>query len=163
MKTKLIFAALTFWLPVCAASAELPNLPELKEGLWSFHSVTTTNLGDKVENNVKLCHDHAFDKHVRELSNKIACVKISESNSGGKYSFEQRCTIGKYVMQSKSTTIVQGDTVHGESHTTTTPAMGGESETTVISDSQYIGSCPAGVLPGDTIRADGTVTHGRKY
>jgi hypothetical protein len=161
MKTKLIFAAVTFWLPVCAAYADLP---ELKEGLWSFHSVTTNNLGNKVENTVKLCRDHAYDKHIRELGNKTSsCVKISESTSGGRYSVEQRCTIGKYVMLGKSTAVLQGNTLHGESHTTTTPAMGGESETTVISDSQYEGSCPSGVVPGDTIRADGTISHGRKY
>ena len=39
--------------------------------------------------------------------------------------------------------------------------MGGVSETTMIMDQKYVGSCPAGAQPGDITYADGRVTHWR--
>lgn len=71
-----------------------------------------------------------------------------------------RCVIGETVILSKGTVTFQGDTsAHSVSHATYTPAMGGLSETTMIMDQKYVGSCPAGIRPGDRVQQDGTVVH----
>ena len=64
------------------------------------------------------------------------------------------------VVESKGTTTFQGDTAtHSETHATYTPPMGGISGMTMIMDQKYVGSCPAGLQPGDRTNADGSVIH----
>jgi hypothetical protein len=59
---------------------------------------------------------------------------------------------------------VQGDiAAHGESHTLYTPAMDGKTETIMFSDAKYLGSCPAGMQPGDRMDANGSNVHGGKH
>jgi hypothetical protein len=41
--------------------------------------------------------------------------------------------------------------------------MDGKTETIMISDAKYLGSCPAGMQPGDRLNANGTIVHGRKH
>jgi hypothetical protein len=48
------------------------------------------------------------------------------------------------AVDSKGTVSYTGDTsVHSETHATYNPALGGVSETTMIMDQKYAGSCPA--------------------
>jgi hypothetical protein len=82
----------------------------------------------------------------------------------GKYLSETHCVVGNTVIDSKGTTTFQGDTAfHSESRATYTPPVGGISEMTMIMDQTYVGSCPAGVLPGDRTDANGRVTHLGKH
>jgi hypothetical protein len=56
-----------------------------------------------------------------------------------------------------STTTAEGDMAfHTESHTTWAPATNGVSQSNTIIDQKYIGSCPAGVRPGDRMPAIGS-------
>jgi hypothetical protein len=160
MKKILVFAAAALLLPIGIANAA--DLPEQKEGLWSNHRQTTDNPGNqKSEQTTTVCRNRAYDQYVLSLMKGMkGCTTVSESFQGGKYSVEMHCVIGSTVVDSKGTTTFQGDTaVHGESHATYTPAMGGISETTSITDSKYVGSCPAGAQPGDITYPDGRVTH----
>ena len=88
------------------------------------------------------------------------CTVSSENIEGNKYSMEMHCTVGATVINSKGATTFDGDTSsHSETHATYAPAMAGISEMTMIQDQKYMGSCPAGVQPGDRTNADGTVIH----
>ena len=60
-------------------------------------------------------------------------------------------------MHSKGVTTFQGDSAtHSETHTTNTPEQYGVAESTMVMDQKYIGACPAGIVPGDIVRADGS-------
>ena len=59
MRTVIAIAALL--LPLAFAA----DAPEIKEGLWSIHTQTIDNPGNKkMENTSTICRDHAYDKSV---------------------------------------------------------------------------------------------------
>ncbi len=157
MNKLLLCAALLFPLGVLYAIDE----PSLKEGLWSVHTQTIQNPGNKKDQGDKsICRSHAFDEHVQSLAKKVNCKSISENSSGGTKTTETECTVGGSVIKGKGTVTMSGDTAaHSESHATYTPPMYGMSETTMITDQKYLGACPAGTQPGDIIFSDGRITH----
>ncbi len=160
MNKKLIPVAASFLLAIGTASAVDP--PEVKEGLWSIHRQTIDNPGNKkTESTSSICRSHAYDLHAQSLAKNVkGCTPVSQSFQGGKYSSSTHCVAGGTVIESQGTVTYQGDTsAHSETHATYSPAMGGVSETTMIMDQKYVGSCPAGVQPGDMTNADGRITH----
>jgi hypothetical protein len=163
MKKILAFAGVALWLPIGIANAQNPlQAPEVKEGLWEIHMQSTDKPGDKkTEGTSTICRNHAYDQHVQALAKDMkGCTKVNESFQGGKYSLEMHCTVGATVIDTKGTSTFQGDTAtHSESHATYTPALYGVSETTMIQDQKYIGSCPADMQPGDRKSDDGKITH----
>ena len=166
MKNRLlIYVAAALVFPMSVALASGP--PEMKEGLWSLDRQTIDNPGNKKEvwPAIKICRNHAYDEYVMGLTKKMtSCTTTNESTQGNKYSTGSKCVVGKTTIVTKGTTTFESDTAaHGESQTTYTPAMDGKSETIMITDSKYIGSCPAGVQPGDRINADGSIAHGWKH
>jgi hypothetical protein len=163
-RTKMLVYIGGILLPLGIALAA--NAPSLKEGLWSVHTVTINNPGNqKSEGTVSICRSHAYDESVEALAkNMKGCTTISESFEGGKRSVDMRCTVATSVIETKGKTTFDGDTsAHSEIHATYTPAMAGISEMTMIQDQKYVGSCPAGVQPGDRISADGTVMHSQRH
>ena len=53
---------------------------------------------------------------------------------------------GKYVIDTTEKATFKGDTaVHSETHATYSPPLYGVSESTMIMDQEYLGSCPAGI------------------
>lgn len=165
MKKKLLYMTAALLIPIGIAHASGP--PEGKEGLWSLNRQTTDMPGNKkdVWAPIKVCLSHAYNQYVLRLAKNIpGCTIVSESNQGNEYVVEMKCVVGKTVLDTRSRTTMVGDTsAHAESHTTYAPAMNGNSETIMISDSKYISSCPAGLQPGDRINADGTISHGWKH
>jgi hypothetical protein len=136
--------------------------PEQKEGLWSIHRQVVDNPGNnKTESSQTICRSHAYDAHIRESAkNMKGCTKQNASFEGGKYVMESHCVVGGTTVDTKGTATYQGDSVsHSEVHATYSPALAGVSEMTMILDQKYIGSCPAGVQPGDMTSSDGNVTH----
>ena len=96
----------------------------------------------------------------------LSTIKVETPRdwSGLEAAFAEKRTIGGTVLDTKGTVVFQGDTsAHGEDHTTYTPAMNGISESTMIQDQKYVGSCPAGQQPGDITNADGRVIHTWKH
>ncbi len=162
MRKTLVSAAVAFVLPIANAA----NLPEVKEGLWSVHTQSVDNPGNKKSDGTyTLCRNHAYDQSAQASAKNLkGCTTVSENLQGGKYSTELRCVVAGTVIDSKGTTTFQGDTsFHSETHATYAPAMGGISETTMIMDQRYLGGCPAGLQPGDRANADGTVIHRGKH
>ncbi len=155
----LISAAAALVLPIAHAA----DPPQLREGLWSIHTQTTDNPGNKKSESTRtLCRDHAYDRSVEALAKTAVkgCTKVNESVQGGKTSSEAHCVVGGIAIDTKETGTYGGDTsTHSEVHTTYSPAFAGMSESTMIMDQKYIGGCPAGAQPGDQTNPDGTVTH----
>jgi hypothetical protein len=138
------------------------DLPDLKEGLWQIHMQTTENPGGKKsEGTYSLCRDHAYDNAARARAKQMTgCTLSNESFEGGKYSVQSHCVKAGTTIDTKSTTTSQGETViHSENHTTYSPAFYGVSESTMVMEQKYMGSCPAGAQPGDRINADGSIVH----
>jgi hypothetical protein len=147
-------------MPIGAAYAI--DYPPLKEGLWQTRMQTINNPGDKKsESTIKVCRDHAFDKSAEAMATQQpGCTTIDDSHSGDVYSNEMRCKAAGSVISAKSNFAFKGDSaVHAETHITYTPAMYGMADQTLIQDQAYLGSCPAGMKPGDLLSPDGTIQH----
>ena len=159
MKKILISIAAALVLPVGTVNA-LPT-PDLQEGLWSIHTQSVTNLGYKTDDSTySLCRNHAYDKEAESIvKNMKGCTTVSESSVGGTFFSEMHCTVGNSVITTKGTGTVSNTSSHSESHATYVPAMYGMSEVAVIQDQKYVGSCPAGMKPGDTMKPNGTMVH----
>lgn len=146
---------------VGAAISVAADPPLMKEGYWSIHTVTIDNPGNnKSESAQTICRNHAYEQYVRDSAKKRSqniCKMLVEDYSGGTYTVEQECTVGTSKIHSKTVTTTQGDSAaHAETHSTNTPALYGVAESTMTQDQKYLGACPAGVQPGDILRADGT-------
>jgi hypothetical protein len=142
------------------------DLPSLREGLWSIHTQSVDNPGNvKREFTQKLCRNHAYDDSARAKAKNVpGCKTLNENLSGHTYTVEMECTVtGSVIHSSGVTTMTGDDAFHSETHATYTPALRGVSDTTMIIDQKYEGSCPAGTQPGDFIRPDGTILHTGKH
>src|ERR1035437_2726500 len=162
-----VTAALMFSAGVVSAA----SLPEMQEGLWSMRTQEVKNPGNKREDTAtySFCRNHAYDKEGEALMKGMkGCTMVSENFAGGKYSTEMRCVIEKAVVAGKvlfektvmvsQGTLTQSSTAaHGETHITYVPAMFGVSDKASIVDSKYLGSCPSGMRPGDSLKPDGTI------
>jgi len=159
---RLLVASLAF-VNVVAVAVRAADPPSLKEGLWSIHTVSTDQPGDKkTEGTRSICRNHAYDERVRAQAKvQAATCKIhTENNLGSKYESESECVMRGTTIHSKGVTTASGDNAtHTESSTTYDPAFYGISATTMIMDQRYVGSCPAGMAPGDMMEADGRVIH----
>jgi hypothetical protein len=159
MMALLVLPASTALLASRAALAADP--PPLKEGLWSIHSQGVQHPGDKKSDSTStLCRTHVFDAQARERAKNMKdCSTVKEELEGNRYSIESRCTIEGSTVESKSTTVFRGDTTHTEARITYTPPLRGVSDSTLIQDQKYLGSCPAGAEGGDLLTPNGTMQH----
>jgi hypothetical protein len=128
---------------------------------------SSTNL-DKTpsDNTSKICRSHAYDAYEQSQITKreAGCKTISKTTSGATTTSDMECTVGKTVVRTKTTMTKTGeDSMRSETHGTYTPPMGGMSEITMIGEQKYLGACPAGMQPGDTIRADGSKANNWKH
>ena len=153
----LVFAAAALVLPL----AQADDMPVMKEGLWSIRTQTSDNSGNKnSDETYTLCRNHAYDKSSQDLAKTVpGCTKMSLSVQGGKMSTEVNCVVAGTTILTKGTGTVSDTSSHSELHTTYSPAFNGMSEGTMIMDQKYLGSCPAGALPGDRTNANGSVIH----
>ena len=99
---------------------------------------------------VTICRSHAYDQYVKDLAAKLpGCNKPNENVSGHTHTTALRCTVANTVIDTRETATFQGDTaVHSETHATYTPPLYGVSESTMIMDQKYLGSCPADIATG---------------
>jgi hypothetical protein len=140
--------------------------PDVKEGLWSSQTQTIDNPGNKRGGGLMtICRSHAYDQYVKDLAAKLpGCDKPNENVSGHTITTTLRCTVSNTVIDTKETATFQGDTaVHSETHATYTPPLYGVSESTMIMDQKYLGSCPAEMQPGDMKSADGKIVNSWKH
>jgi len=151
MKKWLAVMAAVLLLPLAIASAADP--PEQKEGLWSIHRQSINNSGSQTtESSSTICRSHSYDAYTLSLvkNKKPGCATLKEDWQGSIFSIESHCIVAGTAVDSKGTVTYTGDTsAHSETRAMYAPALGGVSETTMIMDQKYVGSCPAGAQPGE--------------
>jgi len=138
--------------------------PVVKEGLWSIHTTSIDNPGNKKSEGTRsICRNHDYDVRIRQLSEKRQkqiCKTFTESLAGNTLTVESECNVQGSVMKGKTVTTFSGDSsIHAETHATYTPAVFGTAAMTMIQDQKYAGACPAGMEPGDFMDASGKITH----
>lgn len=112
--------------------------------------------GQKIDASMKICQTHEHDKSMKalgvEMRKRDQCSEVVTQTSANSYATESRCAKGMNAGEvTKVTLTLRGDSaMHMEMHM---PA--GKSETVNIVDSKYLGSCPAGMKPGDIVMTDG--------
>ena len=157
------YLGVLFALAMADARAAAP--PQLQQGLWEIRVQSTENPGGKkTEYAFRLCRDHAFDKETDDLvKNNKNCTTQLQSLGGDKFSAASRCTVSGIVIVSRGLSVYQnGASVHSETAATYTPPLYGKTDETMIEDQRYLGTCPAGMKPGDRMMADGSVVHRTK-
>jgi hypothetical protein len=143
-----------------AACATTPG--PIVEGLWEVRVQSAENPGNKkTEFGYKLCRDHAFDKQTdSDVKNNKSCATKVESAGRDRYSAASRCTVSGTVIASKGLSVYQnGKSIHSETVATYTPPLYGKTDETMVVDQQYLGSCPAGMKPGDRLLVNGQLVH----
>ena len=149
-------------LPLAAPPAHAGDPPKLKEGLWEVHVQSDEKpTPKKTDITYKLCRDHAYDKTADAvLKNLPGCTTVIKDVGGGKFSSASNCIVnGTTVVSSGFTTFTDKTSTHSETQAKYLPPFNGKTEETMIQDQRYIGECPTGVKPGDTINADGFIRH----
>jgi hypothetical protein len=137
----------------CALSggaAYAADVPDIKAGLWA----TTTTSGDAQLPAVtaSLCSSTALlqtlvDQRLKGPNHP--CKRISVIHSGTTITEQSECKFGDTVTKSKSVTVVTGNiAVHTEIR------QEGKSSI-IVSDSKYVGPCPAGMQLGDFVADNG--------
>ena len=152
-------AVLSALIGIAAADEFKP--PPMKDGLWETHSTQIQQGKTVFDTSVKMCQSKELTKSLHsngeELRKKNECTSSVTQPSPSTYVEESRCSKGPNAGSvTKITYTYQGDTAsHTEMH-----MNAGKSETVMTMDAKYVGSCPAGMKPGDAIMADGTKISG---
>jgi hypothetical protein len=138
------------------AGADEFKPPPMKDGLWETRSRQTEQGKTVFDTSIKMCQSKELTKSMQsngeELRKKNQCTSTVTQPSPSTYVEESRCAKGPNAGSgTKVTYSHQGDTAsHMEMRTSN-----GKSETVMIVDAKYLGSCPAGMKPGDSVMADG--------
>jgi hypothetical protein len=135
--------------------------PPLKEGYWSVHTVTLSQPGNKtMDGKYFICRNHAYDAYVENRAQMPGCVIKSKSVQGNKYLTDLSCVVAGTTIATKSAMTYNSDaSSHAETNSTYTPAFSGMTSEKMTMDFAYVGSCPAGIQPGDRVNQNGTVMH----
>jgi hypothetical protein len=154
-----LIAVLSASLGIAAADDLKP--PPTKEGLWETHSTHTQDGKTVADPAVKMCQSNATTKSMQaggeEMRKRNECTSRVTQPSPNTYVEESRCAKGPNAGSvTKVVYTNQGDTAsHTEMH-----MVAAKSETVVIIDAKYLGSCPAGMKPGDLMMDDGKIISG---
>ena len=143
------------------AAADEFTPPPTKEGLWETHSVYSKEGKTTTDQTVKMCQSNATTKTGQEegeqLRKRNECTSHVTHPSPNTYVEEETCAKG--ANPGSLTKVIftnQGDTAsHTEMH-----INAGKSETLVVMDAKYVGSCPASMKPGDLMMGDGKIISG---
>jgi hypothetical protein len=157
-KPAFLVAVLSVWVGVAGADGIKP--PPTKEGLWETHSTQTQQGKTISDRSVKMCQSRKLTESMQssaeELRKRNECTSSVTRPSSNTYVEESRCAKGPNAGSvTKVIYMYQGDTA---SHTEMRMNVG-KSESVMILDAKYLGSCPAGMKPGDLIM-DGKIISG---
>lgn len=136
--------------------------PKLKQGLWEIRGQSVEKpLGTKTEFSYQLCRDHAYDEAQNtQLKSVKGCNTVLKNAGGGKFTSASNCRVGVTLIGSNGVTVFKKNAAtHSETHATYAPPLNGKAEETMTEDQQYLGACPPGMRPGDTLGTDGIVRH----
>lgn len=140
-----------------AQAAGLEDLPKRKPGLWEM-SVIPEN-GKQAPVTSRVCIDSATDAVLTNFalgaSSKI-CSKSDVRVSGSVATIDAVCKIGESVQTSHSTITFSGTTAYrSEARVHSEPPFMGRSDSTIVQEGKWIGTCPADMKPGDLVMGNG--------
>ncbi len=150
----LLVTALSALIQIAGADEFKP--PPMKDGLWETHSKQIQQGKTVFDTSVKMCQSQELTKSLQssgaEFRKKNECTSAVTQPSPNTYVEDSRCSKAPNAGSvTKITYAYQGDTAsHTEMH-----MNDGKSETVMIMDAKYLGSCPAGMKPGDVVMPDG--------
>ena len=157
----LLVAALS--APISIAGSDEFKPPPMRDGLWETHSTQSQQGKTVFDSSIKTCQSKELTRSMEssgaELRKKNKCTSTVTQPSPNTYVEESRCAEGPNAGSvTKVIYSYQGDTAsHTELH-----MSAGKSETVMIMDSKYLGNCPVGMKPGDTVMPDGKIISGGK-
>jgi hypothetical protein len=160
MRCKPVFLVAVLSAGIGIAGADEIKPPPTKEGLWETHSTQIQQGKTVSDRSVKMCQSKEITKSMQsdgeELRKKNECTSSVTRPAANTYVEESRCAKGPNAGSvTKVVYTYQGDTA---SHTEMHMDMG-KVATVMIMDAKYVGSCPAGMKPGDLI-IDGKIISG---
>lgn len=158
MKYSALAAAVTIATLSLPASAQLPNMPPVKEGLWRIHNVDSYSDAPAQDTTYSLCRNHAYDDSVRDQMKMLQskCPTSSDTTVGNKRSISMTCDVSGYRTATRSVITMNNNFFHTETQSTmTSPSHTSNIKT--VQDQTYMGACPAGMSPGDRKMADGSI------
>jgi hypothetical protein len=147
---------------VGSAGAEDYKPPPMKDGLWEARSVQTMAGKSSDPQTIKMCQTKELMQSSQALSDQLRktnqCTSTIVQRSGNTVVEESRCAKGPNAGDvTKLVYSHEGDTAsHIEVHSHRAGA-----EDVTIMDMKYLGSCPAGMKPGDLVMPDGKVMSAR--
>ncbi len=147
-KPAFLLAILSVWIGIVEADGLKP--PPTKEGLWETHSTQTEQGKTVSDRSVRMCQSNETTKSIaasgEESKKKNECTSKLTQPASNTYVEESQCAKGPTAGSvTKVVYTYQGDTAsHTEVHMHV-----GKSETVMMIDAKYLGSCPAGMKPGD--------------
>jgi hypothetical protein len=138
-----------------ALSEENPSV--LKEGMWSIRTEFTEHpSGMHSVVMTSYCRNHAQEERSKT---KQPCKTLRETSSGGTHSKETECSGSGGTVVKMKFTATGDSSVHVETRVLFNPSTSGRTDSVAIVDQKYVGTCPAGVEPGDIMDAGGKVIH----
>ncbi|MGA8707725.1 MAG: DUF3617 family protein [Steroidobacteraceae bacterium] len=150
IKPSLLVISLPLWIGTAWADGIKP--PPTKEGLWETRSTQVEQGKNSSTTTVKMCQSKQTTDSMQADAEKLRkdnqCTSNATQPTANSYVEETRCAKGPNA--GSVTRIIythQGDTAsHTEVH-----LNAGQSETVMIMDAKYVGSCPTGMKPGDLV------------
>ena len=145
-----LIASGLFSCALLGGSSYAADVPDIKPGLWT--TTTTTGEAQRPPVTASMCSSTALlqalvDQRLKGPNHP--CKRVSVTHSGSTITEQSECKFGDTVAKSKSVTVVTGNTaVHTEIHQEGKSAV-------IVSDSKYVGACPAGMQLGDFIADNG--------
>ena len=129
-----------------AANAIAADIPDMKAGLWS----SSVQMGTNPARTGQMCTNNDITKQLDAMAKNASnpCKAIQESHTGSIYTIRTQCTFNGQTHTSSSTTTVTGNiAMHTE--------LNADDGMHMVTDSKYVGACPAGMNPGDYVDSSG--------
>jgi hypothetical protein len=144
---------------VAAAPAEAQSPPKRAPGLWE--TMTITNAG---RSGAKECIDAATDRLVLQLTAVLTCRNTDFKRVGDGYQAGAVCSSGGLSVDNRITVTGDFETwARAEALTTMTgvggAADGGARTFSTAIETQRLGDCEPGQIPGDLILPNGKTVH----
>ena len=161
MRSQLVLLVAVLSASIGIAGADTLKPPPTKEGLWETRGTHTQEGKTVADRPMKMCQSRETTKTMQdrgeEMKKQNECTSHVTQPSPNTFVEETRCAKGPSAGSvTKVVYTNQGDTAsHTEVHMTV-----GRTETTVILDAKYVGTCPASMKPGDLMTDDGKVVAG---
>ena len=159
LRPVLLVSVLIALAPVADADSFKP--PPMRDGLWESHTQRSVDGKVVTDMTAKLCQSNALTQSMRAQSDAFrkqnGCTNTVTRPAPGTYLDEGRCAKGSNAGVIVSTRITyQGDVASHLEMRSSKDKPG----TVMTVDSKYLGSCPAGMKPGDMVMPDGKKVSG---